>query len=87
MFAITPKGIGKKVGARSINPDWDLAAGETFTVEDFNADMVLAEDSVSIRQGTELELADPVDNRSDIKKIEDATGLTKAQIKSALEIT
>ena len=57
MYALTPKGIGKKVGARSIRPDWGLAEGETFTVEDFNADMVLAEDGVSLREPTVEELA------------------------------
>lgn len=56
MFAITPNGIGKKVGARRIKPNWDLAEGETFTVEDFNEDLVLAEDGVSLRQGTYEEL-------------------------------
>ena len=57
MYAITPKGIGKKVGARAIRPDWGLAEGETFTVEDFNADMVLAEDGISLREPTVEELA------------------------------
>jgi len=33
-----------------------------------------------------VEPTPPVDNRTDIQKIESATGLTKAQIKSALEI-
>ena len=59
MFAITPRGIGKKVGARAIRPDWDLVEGETFTVEDFNEDMVLAEDGISLRQGTDTELNPP----------------------------
>jgi hypothetical protein len=56
MYAITSKGIGKKVGARSILPDWDLAEGETFTVEEFNEDLVLAEDGVSLREPTAEEL-------------------------------
>ena len=59
MYAITPKGIGKKVGARAIKPEWELVEGETFKAEDFNADMVLAEDGISLRQGTELELNPP----------------------------
>lgn len=59
MHAITPKGIGKKVGARAIRPDWGLAEGETFTVEDFNEGLVLAEDGISLRQGTDIELNPP----------------------------
>ena len=57
MYAITPKGIGKKVGARAIRNTWELAEGETFKAEDFNADMVLAEDGISLREPTAEELA------------------------------
>ena len=55
MYAITPKGIGKPVGMRSIQPDWALVDGETFTVDDWTEDMVLAEDGVSLRLPTSAE--------------------------------
>ena len=49
MHAITPKGIGKPVGMRSIQPGWALGADETFTVNEWTEEMVLAEDGVSLR--------------------------------------
>ena len=49
MYAITPFGVGRPVGVRAIEPDWDLAAGETFVVDDWHEDLVLAEDGASLR--------------------------------------
>jgi len=49
-FAITPRGVGNRVGARRIKDDWPLEDGEAFTV-DGNTDvenMVLAADTVSL---------------------------------------
>ena len=57
MYAITPHGIGKKVGARAIEPGWDLLVGEAFTIETFTIGLVLAEDGISLRQPTARELA------------------------------
>lgn len=50
MFAITPNGVGKPVGARRIRDGWPLAEGETFTLPgDTVIDgMVLAADGVSL---------------------------------------
>lgn len=48
MWAITPKGIGKEVGARAIKEGWTLAPGETFTVAAFTPGMVLAADGQSL---------------------------------------
>ena len=59
MFAITPNGVGKPVGARSISSDWPLAVGESLKVEQWAPDMVLAEDGASLRKGTPEELAPP----------------------------
>lgn len=85
MFAITPKGVGKRVGARAIRPDWPLLEGESFTVEECKGTDVLAEDGKSLREGTEIEL-NPPDTRTNIKKLEDATGLSIDEIKTALNI-
>jgi hypothetical protein len=48
-WAITPRGAGKPVGARTIEPGWALADGETFTVDAFADGMVLGDDGVSLR--------------------------------------
>lgn len=58
MYAITAKGIGRPVGARKIKPDWQLADGETFTVEQYSSGMVLAEDERSLRLPNEAELVE-----------------------------
>lgn len=50
LFAITPRGVGRPVGARAINPGWPLAEGETFTVSVFEEGMVLGEDGFSVRR-------------------------------------
>lgn len=52
LYAITPHGVGKAVGARAISPDMPLELGETFTATTFTRDMVLAEDGVSLRLPT-----------------------------------
>lgn len=49
MYAITPSGVGRPVGARAIEPGWPLADGETFAVDDWYEDLVLAEDGKSLR--------------------------------------
>lgn len=59
MHAITPLCIGKRVGARAIRPEWDLADGETFKTESWTPDSVLAEDGQSLRKGTLKELEKP----------------------------
>jgi len=76
MWAITPKGIGKPVGARAIQPDWDLSATEEFKTEEWSEDMILAEDGVSLRQ----ERPDEVINR---KKNETLRKLQKAAVYAA----
>lgn len=55
-YAITPRGIGKRPGARCIRDETPLAPGETFTVSDFTPDLVLAEDQISLREKTQDEL-------------------------------
>jgi len=55
MYAITPKGIGEGVGVRAIKPEWDMMHGETFTVDEWNHDMVLAEDEISLKYRTDDE--------------------------------
>ena len=50
MYAITPFGVGRSVGARAIKPGWPLADGEVFTVADWHDGLVLAEGGVSLRQ-------------------------------------
>ena len=59
MYAITPRGVGKKVGARAIEDEWPLEPGETFKSDAWAPNMVLAEDGQSLRPGTEAELAPP----------------------------
>ena len=54
--AITPRGIGNKVRARSIRSEWPLEPGETFTVEFFHPELVLAEDEISLREKTQSEI-------------------------------
>ena len=71
MWAITPNGIGKPVGARRINPDWDLGEGETFKVEDWSEDLVLADDGVSLRAKTADEAATEA-SEGDAKRVTDA---------------
>lgn len=55
-YAITPKGIGKRPGARCVRDDTPLASGETFFVSSFPPDLVLAEDGVSLRERTPEEI-------------------------------
>jgi len=83
MYAITPKGIGRTVGARAIRPEWTLMEGETFTVESFNEDDVLADDEKSLRKGTREEL-NPPDRRTNAQKLEASTGLNVDDIKTVL---
>lgn len=85
MYAITPNGVGKKVGARAIRPDWPLLKEETFTVDECKSTDVLAEDEVSLRTGAEEEL-NPPDTRTDTQKLEDSTGMNINQIKNVLNI-
>lgn len=54
MWAITSNGIGKTVTARSIEPDWELAEGETFKVEVWEPGMIW--DGATVRHPTEEEL-------------------------------
>lgn len=85
-YAITPRGIGKKPGVRCINSsDWPLLDGETFKVAECKKTDVLAEDSISLREGTEQEL-NPPDTRTDVQKIEDKLNMSSADIKTALGI-
>lgn len=86
MYAITPKDIGEKVGARAIRPEWPLMEGETFTVESLNEDDVLAEDEESLRPGTRDEL-NPPDRRTNAQKLEARTGLNVDDIKTVLGLT
>ena len=55
-WAITPKGVGNRVGARSIQEDWSLETGEAFTVDKFHGDMVLSNDGISLRKMTQAEI-------------------------------
>jgi len=55
-FAITPHGIGNYVGARAVEEGWDLVPGETFMVDFWRIDQVLAEDEMSLRQATPAEI-------------------------------
>lgn len=48
MFAIEARGIGEAVGARKIRAGWDLSPNETFTVAEYQPNMVLAPDGVSL---------------------------------------
>lgn len=57
MYAITPNGVGRPVGARKIQEGWPLVDGETFTTEEASPKHVLAADGVSLRLGTDKELA------------------------------
>lgn len=58
LWAITPRGAGRKPGARAIQPGWDLVEGEAFAVAtDSIEGLVLAEDGQSLRPGTSEELS------------------------------
>lgn len=48
MFAITPRGTGKKVGMRRVQQGWSLAPSE-FLVDIWEDRHVLAEDGISLR--------------------------------------
>lgn len=54
MWAISPRGIGKAVGARSIAGVEMLGEGE-FAVDEWSSDLVLAEDGISLRAPSEDE--------------------------------
>lgn len=83
MYAIKPKGIGRKVGSRAIRSNWPLLDGETFTVSECKETYVLAEDERSLREGTRDEL-NPPDTRTNAQKLEASTGLNVDDIKSVL---
>ena len=53
-YAITPRGIGRRVGARLIHDDWPLEEGELFVVaEEVDIpNMVLSADGNSLETGT-----------------------------------
>jgi hypothetical protein len=70
MFAITPKGIGKQVGFRSIKPEWHLVEGETFTVDILPDNPVLAEDGKSLRSKTDAEMQTEADRESALNELE-----------------
>lgn len=54
-WAITPKRVGRPVGARRIRRGWALTEWERFTVEVFSSELVLAEDERSLREPTDQE--------------------------------
>lgn len=56
MWAITTFGIGKQVTARAIQPDWDLAEGESLKVDVWEQGMIW--DGETVRQPTAQELAE-----------------------------
>ena len=85
MYAIKSNGIGKKVGARAIRRGWPLLGGETFTVRECKETYVLADDEISLREGTEREL-NPPDARTNAQKLEARTGLNVDDIKAVLGI-
>lgn len=58
-YAIAPRGIGKPVGARLIEPGWPLAEGETFKTDNWNENMVLAADGKSLRPANRSDLEPP----------------------------
>lgn len=55
-YAIAPRGVGNWVGARAVEEGWDLVNGETFMVDSWRIDQVLAEDQMSLRQATPAEI-------------------------------
>jgi len=55
MFAITIHGIGESVDARAIQTTWDLVEGESFKVDVWHENLVLAEDEISLREITDSE--------------------------------
>lgn len=83
MWAIKPKGVGKRVGARRIKPNWSLTDSETFKVNEFDESLVLAEDGVSLRPGTVQELAPPVPDPSLEDALIEAGIITKETLKSS----
>jgi hypothetical protein len=86
MWAITPKGIGKAVGARRIKFGWELTADETFIVEDFDPSTVLAEDEISLRQPTQAEL-DAINNPvpQSVSRAQGEIAMLRAGVLSAVE--
>lgn len=62
MFAISPKGIGQRVGARRISAEWPLVDGEAFIADDWNDGMVLAADGLSLEQGVPPPTGDDVNS-------------------------
>ena len=100
-WAITPKGVGNRVGARSIQEDWSLETGETFTVDEFHGDVVLGNDLLSLRKMTQAEI--DAENNPSLDQIYDEVirsqrvfkafalvaaevwGMTPAQLKAAVK--
>ena len=72
MYAITPRGIGKIVGARAIRADWSLEPGETFTVESYDPVLVLAENEISLREKTQSEINAELAEEARIQEINNA---------------
>ena len=72
MWAISPRGIGKPVGARAVTPGMPLVVGETFRAVDWSRDKVLAEDGVSLRLGTVDELDTEKPKRDKISQLKQA---------------
>lgn len=61
MYAISPRGAGKPVGARCIaDAVQPLAEGETFVVPEWSPDLVLAANGASLRKASAVELTDLV---------------------------
>ena len=84
MYAIEPIEIGKPVGARAIQPEWELVEGETFKVEEWNESLVLAEDEVSLRSLTEEETAANEEEESLKSLKEDALDAESAKMQEEM---
>ena len=70
MWAITTNGVGNSVSARAIQPDWELAEGESFKVEVWEPGMILDADGVTVRHPTAEELEETPEQI--IKRLESA---------------
>lgn len=83
LFAITPNGVGKPVGYRSIQPGWSLNAEETFEVEVATPEgLVLAEDALSLRVPTSIELNEQA---LEAATLESLPGLRAAAFDAAMD--
>lgn len=83
-YAITPRGIGKKPGARAVEDHFPPAPGETFRVAEnaYNPSLVLSENEISLRPKTQEELTAEAAAAAAAVVEQDGQGVLLADVKA-----